>query len=194
MSKGETLEAKIEAQLREWAAELESLKAKADKAVAEARRGYYEHIDELREEIETKLKAWSKILEASKAKTESAEATAKTLLERLHGAIQTQLRELRPLIGDLRERGEAEKEAKRLTKEWQAKREPARAALGESKTVRKRPGRAQGRIGQRDHQIPGAFLDQTDRGNGARRSKACFPPPPRPRRQPSGRIPRVAGL
>jgi chromosome segregation ATPase len=135
MSKGETLEAKIEAQLREWAAELESLKAKADRAVAEARRGYYEHIDELRAEIEAKLKAWSKTLDASKARTESSEATAKTLVERLHGAIQTQLRELRPLLGELRDRAEkAEKEAKRLSKEWQAKREPARAALGELKT------------------------------------------------------------
>ena len=135
MSKGEPLEAKIEAQLREWAAELESLKAKADKAVAEAQKGYYEHVDELREEIEAKLKAWSKTLETSQAKAESAEATAKTLVERLHGAIQTQLRELRPLIGDLRDRAEqAEKEAKRLAKEWRAKREPARAALGELKT------------------------------------------------------------
>jgi hypothetical protein len=136
MSKGEALEAKIEAQLREWAAELESLKARADKAVAEARRGYYERIDGLREEIEAKLRAWSKTVEASQAKTESAEATTKkTLVERLHGAIQTQLRELRPLIGDLRDRAEkAEKEAKRLAKEWRAKREPARAALGELKT------------------------------------------------------------
>jgi chromosome segregation ATPase len=135
MSKSEPLEAKIEAQLREWAAELESLKVRADKAVAEARRGYYEHIDELREEIEAKLKAWSKTLEISQAKAESAETTAKTLVERLHGAIQTQLQELRPLIGDLRDRAEqAEKEAKRLAKEWRAKREPARAALDELKT------------------------------------------------------------
>jgi chromosome segregation ATPase len=135
MSKGEALEAKIEAQLREWAAELESLKAKADKAVADARRGYYEQIDELREEMEAKLKAWGKTLEASKAKAESAETTAKSLVERLHETIQTQLRELRPLIGDLRDRAEqAEKEAKRLANEWRAKREPARAALGELKT------------------------------------------------------------
>jgi chromosome segregation ATPase len=135
MSESEPLEAKIEAQLREWAAELESLKAKADKAVAEARRGYYEHIDELREEIEAKLKAWSKTLETSQAKAESAETTAKTLVERLHGAIHAQLRELRPLIGDLRDRAEqAEKEAKRLAKEWRAKREPVRAALDELKT------------------------------------------------------------
>jgi hypothetical protein len=135
MSKDQPLEAKIEAQLREWAAELEGLKAKADKAVAEARRGYYEHIDELREEIEAKLKAWSKTVEASKAKAESAEAAAKTLVERLHGTIQAQLRELGPRIGDLRDRAEqAEKEAKRLAKEWRGKREPALAALGELKT------------------------------------------------------------
>lgn len=135
MSKGEPLEAKIEAQLRVWAAELEGLKAKADRAVAEARRGYYEHIDELREEIEAKLKAWSKTLESSRGKAEAAETTARTLVERLHGAIQTQLRELRPLIGDLRDKADqAEKEAKRLAKEWRAKREPARAALGELRT------------------------------------------------------------
>ena len=121
MSKGEPLEAKIEPQLRGWAAELESLKAKADKAVAEAHKGYYEHVDEVREEIEAKLKAWSKTLETAQVQAESAEATAKTLVERLHGAIQTQLRELRPLIGDLRDRAEkAEKEAKRLAKEWRA--------------------------------------------------------------------------
>jgi uncharacterized coiled-coil DUF342 family protein len=135
MSKSESLEAKIEAQLREWAAELESLKAKADTAVAEARSGYYEHIDELREEIEAKLKAWSQTLDASQATAESAETPARTLVERLHGALQAQLRDLRPLIGDLRARAEqAEKEAKRLAKEWRAKREPARAALDELKT------------------------------------------------------------
>jgi chromosome segregation ATPase len=135
MSKSEPLEARIEAQLRAWAAELESLKAKADTAVAEARRGYYEQVDELREEIEAKLKAWSKTLETAQAKAGSTETTAKTLVERLHGAIQTQLRELRPLVGDLRDRAEqAEREARRLAKEWRAKREPARAALGELKT------------------------------------------------------------
>jgi chromosome segregation ATPase len=135
MSKGAPLEAKIEAQLREWAAELESLKAKADRAVAEARKGYYEHVDELREEIEAKLRTWSKALEASQATAESAETAAKTLVERLHGVIATQLRDLRPLIGELRDGAEkAEKEAKRLVKELRAKREPARAALGELKT------------------------------------------------------------
>jgi hypothetical protein len=50
MSPSNRLEAKIEAQLPEWAAELENLKARADKTVAEARKEYYEHVDELREQ------------------------------------------------------------------------------------------------------------------------------------------------
>jgi len=134
MGKDERLQAKIEVQLREWAAELESLKAKADKAVAETRKEYYEHVDELRKEIEAKLKTWSKVLEASQAGDDSTEATAKPLAERLRDVIETQLRELRPHIDNLRGRAEqTAKEAKRLVREARAKREPARAALGELK-------------------------------------------------------------
>jgi chromosome segregation ATPase len=134
MSTSDRLEAKIEAQLREWATELEKLKARADRTVAEARKEYYEHVDELRAEIEAKLKTWSKSLEASQAKAGDAQATARTLVERFHRAIQAQARELRPVLDDLRSRAEqAEQEAKRLAKEVRAKREPARAALGELK-------------------------------------------------------------
>jgi hypothetical protein len=132
MEKGERLEAKIEAQLREWAAELERLKATADKAAAETRKEYYERVDEIRKEIETTLRTWSRTVDASEARGEGAEPAARTLIERLHARIQAELRELRPLIEDLRGRAEqAEKEARRLAKEWRAKREPARAALGE---------------------------------------------------------------
>jgi chromosome segregation ATPase len=132
MDKGERLEARIEAQLREWAAELESLKARADKSVAEARTDYYERVESLRDEIEAKLKAWSKAAESAQAKAEGAGPAARTLIERLHGRIQAELRELGPLIADLRGRAEqAEKETRRLAREWRAKREPARAALGE---------------------------------------------------------------
>jgi hypothetical protein len=134
MGTDEQQEAKIEARLREWAAQLESLKAKADRAAAEVRKEYYEQIDELRQEIEATLRTWSKTSEASAGKAEGAEAAAKTLVERLHAAIQAQLRDLRPLIEDLRGRAEqAEKEAKRVVKEWHAKREPAKAALGDLK-------------------------------------------------------------
>lgn len=134
MSPSDRLEAKIEAQLREWAAELEKLKAKADRTVAEAQKEYYEHVDELRAQIEAKLKAWSKSLEASQTTLEDAEAAGRTLVERFHRAIQAQVRELRPVLDDLRAGAEhAEQEAKRLAREVRAKREPARAALGELK-------------------------------------------------------------
>jgi chromosome segregation ATPase len=134
MGKAEGLEAKIEAQLKAWAAELERLKARADTAVAEARKEYYEQVDALRQEIEAKLKTWSRDLEASQAKAESAEGSARSFVERMHATLQAQLRELRPLIADLRGRAEqAEKEARRLATELRAKREPARAALGELK-------------------------------------------------------------
>jgi predicted phage gp36 major capsid-like protein len=133
MASREELETKVEAQLREWIAELESLKARADKAVAEARKNYYDDVDKLRAEIESKLAAWTKRLEAQ-AGPESGEAGAKTLVERLHAAIESQLRELRPLAADLRRRAEhTEREAKRLVQELRAKRQPAKAALGELK-------------------------------------------------------------
>jgi predicted nucleic acid-binding Zn-ribbon protein len=134
MGKSGRLEARIEAELREWVADLEGLKAKADKAVAETRQEYYEHVDDLRKEIERKLKTWSKVLDASQTKGASIEASAKPLVERFRDVVQTQLRELRPHIDELRGRAEqTAKEAKRLVKEARAKREPARAALGELK-------------------------------------------------------------
>ena len=160
MSKSEPLEAKIEAQLREWAAELESLKAKADKAVAEARRGYYEHVDELREEIEAKLKAWSKTLEASQAKAEGAETTAETLVERLHDAIQAQLREPPSPHRGLAHRATGREGVQASGEERQAKREPARAALDELKTgAEKAWGELRSALDNAMTKFRGAFLD-----------------------------------
>jgi chromosome segregation ATPase len=128
MDRGERLQASIEAQLREWAAELERLKARADTAAAEARKEYYERVDEVRKEIEAKLKTWGKAAEASPG----AGSAARPLVERLRDRVQAELRELRPVIDDLRGRAEqAEKETRRLARELKAKREPARAALGE---------------------------------------------------------------
>ncbi|MGH7268321.1 MAG: hypothetical protein ACREMB_26170 [Candidatus Rokuibacteriota bacterium] len=129
MDTSERLDSKIEARLREWAAELESLKAKADTAVAEARKEYYERVDEIRREIEAELSTWS---QAAHSSSEKAESGLRILIERLHGRIQAELRDLRPLLADLRVRaGQAEQEARRFAGEWRAKREPARAAFGE---------------------------------------------------------------
>jgi septation ring formation regulator EzrA len=132
MEKGERLEAKIEAQLRQWAAELERLQATADRAAAEARKEYYERVDALRKEMEETLRQWSATADASGTTPGSASPTARALIERLRTRIQTELRELRPHLDDLRGRAaQAEQEARRLARELRAKREPARAALGE---------------------------------------------------------------
>lgn len=47
-TKKEAYHEKFEAQLREWAADIDVLKAKADKATAEAKILYLEQIEELR--------------------------------------------------------------------------------------------------------------------------------------------------
>jgi hypothetical protein len=64
------------------------------------------------------------------------------------------------VLHDLRTRAEqAEQEAKRLAKEVRAKREPARAVLGELKVgVEKSVGGAEERAGQRNHEVPAVSL------------------------------------
>jgi len=48
MSEKKAYQDKMEAQLREWQAKIDVLKAKADKAEAEQRAKYYERIEKLR--------------------------------------------------------------------------------------------------------------------------------------------------
>ena len=130
MDQGERLGARIEARLREWAAELESLKANADTTVAGARKEYYERVDGIRREIEAELRTWGDATHASESG--KAEAGMKSLVERLHARIRAELRDLGPRLQDLKVRAaRAAPEARRLAGEWRAKREPARAALGE---------------------------------------------------------------
>ena len=63
MSKKEAYEKKIEAQLQEWKTDIDKMKAKADKADAEAKLEYYKQIEDLRTKQEaaqeklTELKA-----------------------------------------------------------------------------------------------------------------------------------------
>ena len=130
MDRSERLDARIEARLREWAAELESLKATADTTVAEARKEYYERVDQIRREIEAELRMWGQAAPA--LESDKTDGGLKSLIERLHGRVRAELRDLGPLLEDLRLRaGQAEQEARRVAREWGAKREPARAAFGE---------------------------------------------------------------
>lgn len=48
MENREEYQGKIEAQFSEWGGEIDRLKAKADKAAADTRQGYYDEIETLR--------------------------------------------------------------------------------------------------------------------------------------------------
>jgi predicted ATP-binding protein involved in virulence len=74
MNKKEAYQDKFDAQLREWSARIEELKAKADKATAEAKIEYYEQIEELR----------------------SKQATAQTKLQELSNSGEQAWEELKP--------------------------------------------------------------------------------------------------
>jgi uncharacterized protein YhaN len=53
MSMKESYQQKLQAQLDEWGAEIDKLKAKADKAEADAKLEYYEQIEDMRVKQET---------------------------------------------------------------------------------------------------------------------------------------------
>lgn len=48
MENREEYQGKVETQLSEWGAEIDALKARADKAAADTRQGYYDQIEALR--------------------------------------------------------------------------------------------------------------------------------------------------
>ena len=68
MSRKDAYEKKLEAQLKEWKTDIDKMKAKADKADAEAKLEYYKQIEDLR----TKQEAAQKKLTELKASGESA--------------------------------------------------------------------------------------------------------------------------
>ena len=112
----------IEKRLRTWGAELDRLKAKVERQIAESKKDYYEAIEELRDEIddtlkkwgkegqftelrrtiEAELKAWEPEIEALKGKAGRAEADAKKLIDELKArrkALKDKLSELKDASG-----------------------------------------------------------------------------------------------
>lgn len=135
MKKGETMEEKsttpgvIETQLRAWGAELDRLKAKVDKDLAEAKKEYYEHIEELRDDITGQLKKWAREVESLESTT-----GARTVLRDLRAKIETELKQWEPEIESLKSKaGKAEAEAKRLSEELKARRKVMKEKLSELK-------------------------------------------------------------
>ena len=65
MSMKETYEKKLQAQLDEWGAEIDKLKAKADNAEADTQLEYYKQIEELRSTQESAKEKLAALKEAS---------------------------------------------------------------------------------------------------------------------------------
>jgi|GEM_PF-751085 len=117
----------IEAQMRAWGAELDRLRARAEKELAEVRKEYYDHIGELRDDIAAQLKKWAKEIEA----LEPA-AGARTALRDLRAKIEAELARWEPEIEALRRSaGRAEADARQLTDDLKAQRKAMTAKLSE---------------------------------------------------------------
>ncbi|MGH7392212.1 MAG: hypothetical protein ACREM3_22555 [Candidatus Rokuibacteriota bacterium] len=127
---------RIEVQLREWGAAAERLRAKVDGKVAEAKKEYYERLEDLRDAIEQQVKKWD--LRVADLGTGAGEAAreAETVLGDLRAKIETELRAWGPEIEELRARaGRAESEAKRLADELKTRQKALKERLGRFKTA-----------------------------------------------------------
>jgi len=127
MGHGESTRIRVETQLYEWAGELQKLKAKVDKEIAEAKNEYYKHLEALRDDIESQVRKWGPEGEGVKE---------------LRAKIEAELKAWGPQIRSLQVAADkAEAEAKRLVQDLKAKKTSLEARLGEVS----RPAAALGR-------------------------------------------------
>jgi chromosome segregation ATPase len=129
VGKTEATPGMIETQLSAWGAELDRLRAKVEKQLAETKVEYYEHIEELRDDIEAQLRKWGKELESVEPRP-----SAEDVIRDLRGEIETELRKLEPEIEALKSSASrAEADAKRLISDIKARRKVLKEKLGELK-------------------------------------------------------------
>jgi len=119
----------IETQLSAWGAELDRLKAKVERNIAEVKQEYFEHIEELREDIEAQLKKWAKQVEALEPGP-SVQQTVRDLRNEIEGELKRLEPELEALKGHA---SRAETEARRLIGEIKARRKALKEKLAELK-------------------------------------------------------------
>lgn len=121
-------EATIEAHLRAWAVEIEQLKAKVDREVAEAKKGYYEQVDTLRREVEAQLLKWS--YELKELKSQAGQTDVRQAVWDLRAKLDEELKTWGPQIEALKSTAaKAEAEAKRLLDGFLQKRDALKKDL-----------------------------------------------------------------
>jgi hypothetical protein len=87
MGMKEAYEKKLQAQLDEWGAEIDLLKAKADKAEADAQLDYYKQIEELRSIQQAAGEKLAKLKEASDDAWEDLKAGIESAWDSLANAL-----------------------------------------------------------------------------------------------------------
>ncbi|MCF6147814.1 MAG: coiled coil domain-containing protein [Candidatus Kuenenia sp.] len=86
MNKRKAYEEKLDAQLREWRSKIENLKAKADKADAEAKIEYYRNIDSLKNDYNALQAKLLQLKSAADESWEDIKAGSETAWEELKTA------------------------------------------------------------------------------------------------------------
>ena len=88
MDNKDAYEKKLEAQLDEWSAEIDKLKARADKAEADARLDYYEQIEELRAMQDDAKKRLVELQQASDSAWQDLKAGLDSAFDSLGSALR----------------------------------------------------------------------------------------------------------
>ena len=89
MSMKEAYEQKVQAQLDEWSAEIDKLKAKADSAEADAQLEYYKRIEELRSMQETAANKLTGLKDAGDDAWEDLKAGIESAWDSLGNALKS---------------------------------------------------------------------------------------------------------
>lgn len=89
MSMKEAYEQKLQAQLDEWSAEIDKLKARADSADADAQLEYYKKIEELRSMQETAANKLTELKDAGENSWEDLKAGIDSAWDSLGNALKS---------------------------------------------------------------------------------------------------------
>ncbi len=88
MGKKEAYQEKVQAQLREWKADIEKLMARADKAKAEGKIEFYERAERLNAKYQTALKRSQEMKEAGEDKWEAFKTGVEVALGEVKEALK----------------------------------------------------------------------------------------------------------
>lgn len=89
MSMKEAYERKLQAQLDEWNAEIDNLKARADKAEADAQLKYYKQIEELRQQQQAAQVKLSELRQSSEDAWEDLKAGVESAWDSFGKAVKS---------------------------------------------------------------------------------------------------------